>query len=103
MVSLFSIRQTGCRKLQYGKERSAKFFNDSHSPLSPDSAPSDYLLLLRLKEHLSSRRFSSDSAVKTSAETRLNEQRPDFYRDRLKVVLRFDKCLNRLGDYVEKG
>ncbi|GFV83575.1 uncharacterized protein TNCV_5120651 [Trichonephila clavipes] len=25
MVSLFSIRQTGCRKPQYGRERPAKF------------------------------------------------------------------------------
>ncbi|GFT70166.1 uncharacterized protein TNCV_3456311 [Trichonephila clavipes] len=57
----------------------------------------------RLKEPLSGRRFSSDSAVKTSAETWLNEQGPDFYQDGLsKLVLRSDKCLIRLGDYVEK-
>ncbi|GFT69947.1 uncharacterized protein TNCV_4732681 [Trichonephila clavipes] len=74
------------------------------SPLySPDSAPSDYFLFPRLKEHLSGRRFSSDSAVKTTAETWLNEQGPDFYQGGLsKLVLRSDKCLNRLGDYVEK-
>ncbi|GFU42049.1 hypothetical protein TNCV_4677281 [Trichonephila clavipes] len=43
-----------------------------------------------------------DSAVKSSAETWLNGQGLYFYQDELyKLVLRFDKCLNRLGDYVE--
>ncbi|GFX03850.1 hypothetical protein TNCV_2114221 [Trichonephila clavipes] len=28
IVSLFSIRQTGCRKPQYDRKRSAKFIND---------------------------------------------------------------------------
>ncbi|GIX98304.1 uncharacterized protein CEXT_362731 [Caerostris extrusa] len=60
----------------------------------PDLAPSDYFVFPRLKEHLSGRRFSSNSAVKTSAETWLNGQRPDFYQDGLnKLVLRCDKCL----------
>ncbi|GFW00741.1 hypothetical protein TNCV_2305141 [Trichonephila clavipes] len=31
IVSLFSIRQKGCRKPQYDRERLAKFFNDRHS------------------------------------------------------------------------
>ncbi|GFW04991.1 hypothetical protein TNCV_597851 [Trichonephila clavipes] len=45
--------------------------------------------------------FQLESAVKTSAETWLNEQVPDLYHDGLnKSVLRSDKCLNRLGDYV---
>ncbi|GFU27625.1 mariner Mos1 transposase [Trichonephila clavipes] len=75
----------------------------SHTPCSPDLAPSDYFLLSRLKEHLSGRRFPSDSAAKISTETWLNGQGPDFYQDGFnKLVLHADKCLNRHGDNVEK-
>ncbi|GFX04559.1 hypothetical protein TNCV_900871 [Trichonephila clavipes] len=45
---------------------------------SPDLAASDYFLFLRLREHLSSRWFSSDNAEKTSIETWLNGLGPDF-------------------------
>ncbi|GFS97713.1 hypothetical protein TNCV_2558701 [Trichonephila clavipes] len=39
--------------------------------------------------------------MKTSAEIWLNRQGPDFYQDGLnKLVLRSDKCLNRLGFQV---
>ncbi|GFX99773.1 histone-lysine N-methyltransferase SETMAR [Trichonephila clavipes] len=50
-------------------------------PYSPDLAPNDYMLFPRLKEHLAGRWLSSGSAVKTSAETSLNGQGPDFYQD----------------------
>ncbi|GFU20284.1 hypothetical protein TNCV_4933591 [Trichonephila clavipes] len=53
------------------------------TPYSPDLAPSDCFLFPRMKEHLSGRRFSSDSAVKTSAETWFNGRGPDFYQDGL--------------------
>ncbi|GFU27277.1 uncharacterized protein TNCV_1694331 [Trichonephila clavipes] len=96
MVSLFSIRLTGCRKLQKGRERLVKFFNESYSSHSPDLAPSDYFLFPKLKEHFSGRWFSSDSAAKTSAETWLNGYGPDFYQDGLKkLVLHSDKCLKK--------
>ncbi|GBN79891.1 hypothetical protein AVEN_192156-1 [Araneus ventricosus] len=72
-------------------------------PYSPDLAPSDYLLLPQLKEHLSGTRFSSDSDVKTAAENWLNGQGRDFYQAGLnKMVLRLDKCRNRFGHYVER-
>ncbi|GFT80569.1 uncharacterized protein TNCV_5122761 [Trichonephila clavipes] len=70
---------------------------------NPHMAPSDYFLFPRLKEHLSGKRFSSDSAVKTSTEILLKGQGPDSYQDGLsKLVLRSDKSLNRLDDYVDK-
>ncbi|GFS81921.1 uncharacterized protein TNCV_2497081 [Trichonephila clavipes] len=78
---------TGCRKLQKGMERLVKFFNESYSSHSPDLAPSDYFLFPKLKEHFSGRWFSSDSAVKTSAETWLNGYGPDFYQDGLKKLV----------------
>ncbi|GIY82218.1 uncharacterized protein CDAR_252421 [Caerostris darwini] len=71
----------------------------SHLPYIPDVAPSDSFMFPRLNEHLSGRRFSSDSAVKTPAESWLNG--PDFYQDGLNMlVLRSDKGLNRLGRKV---
>ncbi|GFV74452.1 histone-lysine N-methyltransferase SETMAR [Trichonephila clavipes] len=62
----------------------------------------ELLYWFKLKKHFSGKRFSSDSAVKKSAETWLNGQGLDFYQDGLsKLVLRSDKCLNSLGDYVK--
>ncbi|GBM44138.1 hypothetical protein AVEN_93778-1 [Araneus ventricosus] len=53
--------------------------------------------------HLSGRRFSSNSHVKTAANNWLNGQGRDFYQAGLnKLVLISDKCLNRFRDYVEK-
>ncbi|GBL74527.1 hypothetical protein AVEN_235455-1 [Araneus ventricosus] len=59
--------------------------------------------MMKLKEHLSGIRFSSDSDVETAAENWLNGQGRDFYHAGLnKLVLRSDKRLNRFGDYEEK-
>ncbi|GBO32426.1 hypothetical protein AVEN_267478-1 [Araneus ventricosus] len=64
--------------------------------------PNDYFLFLKLKEHLSVTRFSSEKDVKTTTENWLNRQGRDFYQSGLsKLILRSDKCLNRFGDYVE--
>ncbi|GBN41722.1 hypothetical protein AVEN_233974-1 [Araneus ventricosus] len=50
--------------------------------------------------YLSGARFSSESDVKTAAESWLNGQGRDFCEDWLnKLVLRSDKCLN---NHVEK-
>ncbi|GFV07376.1 histone-lysine N-methyltransferase SETMAR [Trichonephila clavipes] len=51
----------------------------------------------KVEEMIGGRRFSSDSAVKTSAEICLNEQGSDFYQDGLnKLVLWSDECLGFL-------
>ncbi|GFW98809.1 hypothetical protein TNCV_2837701 [Trichonephila clavipes] len=45
----------------------------------------------------------SRTVAKASAETWLNGQGPDFYQDGLnKLILRSDKCLNRLDDRVSQ-
>ncbi|GBN22627.1 hypothetical protein AVEN_238433-1 [Araneus ventricosus] len=65
--------------------------------------PSDDFLFPKLKEHLSGTSIYSDSDVKTATVKWLIGQGRDFYQARLnKSVLRSDKCLNRVGDYVEK-
>ncbi|GBM88629.1 hypothetical protein AVEN_164102-1 [Araneus ventricosus] len=53
--------------------------------------PSQYFLLLKLKEHLPGKRFSSDSVCK---------QLPRI--GSMGTALSSDKCLNIFGDYVEK-
>ncbi|GBM73241.1 hypothetical protein AVEN_94686-1 [Araneus ventricosus] len=65
--------------------------------------PSDYFPFPKLKEHLTGRRFSSESDVKKVADNWLNGQERDFCQAGLnKSILRSDKCLNRFGDCVEK-
>jgi histone-lysine N-methyltransferase SETMAR len=60
-----------------------------HAPYSPDLAPSDYHVFGPLKKFLEGQRFRAQPA--------------EFYNSGIsKVVVRWDKCLNRGGDYVEK-
>lgn len=74
-----------------------------HPPYSPDLAPSDYHLFLYLKKHLGGQRHDDDDDVKTAVQQWLSNQAADFYEDGLqKLVLRYDKCLNIGGNYVEK-
>ncbi|GFW00794.1 hypothetical protein TNCV_1760321 [Trichonephila clavipes] len=58
--------------------------------------------MLSCSNHIGCATIFENSTLKSSAETGFNGQGPDFYQDRLKkLVLRSDKCLNKLGDYVE--
>ncbi|KAJ4428840.1 hypothetical protein ANN_25833 [Periplaneta americana] len=73
-----------------------------HPPYSPDLAPSDFHLFTKLKDFLGGTRFGSDEELKT-VNTWLNELAAEEYNTGiLKLVNRYDKCLNVGGDYVEK-
>ncbi|GBN47066.1 hypothetical protein AVEN_40716-1 [Araneus ventricosus] len=48
--------------------------------------PSNYFLFVKLKEHLSATRLSSDSDVKTTAESWLSGLGRDFFQIRVKQV-----------------
>jgi hypothetical protein len=72
-----------------------------HLPYSPDLAPSDYHLCTYLKKSFRSQRFNS------------NEELTGMYQNMAKLtdffdtgiqnpILRYDKCLNSGGDFVEK-
>ncbi|GBN67091.1 hypothetical protein AVEN_27677-1, partial [Araneus ventricosus] len=66
-------------------------------------APSDFHLFLKLKEFLEGKRFVSDEELGNAVITWLNELAADGYdMGILKIVDRYDKCLNVGGDYVEK-
>lgn len=83
------------------------FESSSWKIVTPDStaqklASSDYFFFRKLNYYLSRNRFSSKSDV-NPAKNFLNEQGCNFYKVGLnKFVLRSNKCLNRLGDYVKK-
>ncbi|GBN69554.1 Histone-lysine N-methyltransferase SETMAR [Araneus ventricosus] len=74
-----------------------------HPPYSPDLAPSDFHLFLKLKECLGRKQFGSDVELENAVTTWLNELAAEEYdMGILKLVDRYDKCLNVGGDYVEK-
>ena len=51
----------------------------NHRPYSPDLDQSDYPPFPGLKKQLKGRHFLSDAEVITAAETRLDEQRSEFF------------------------
>jgi hypothetical protein len=74
-----------------------------HPPYSPDLAPSDFHLFLRLKRFLAAERFSSDDEVKTAVQHWVKTLAAHLFGERIqKFVPRYDKCLSLGGDYVEK-
>lgn len=74
-----------------------------HPPYSPDLAPSDFHLFLHLKSFLAGQRFNSDEELKEHVTSWLTTQAATFYEEGiLKLVPRYDKCLENHGSYVEK-
>lgn len=74
-----------------------------HPAYSPDLAPSDFHLFAHMKRWLGGQRFDTDEALQTGVQRWLQAQAATFYQEGIdKLVPRYDKCLNRRGDYVEK-
>lgn len=74
-----------------------------HPPYSPDLAPSDFHLFPRMKKSLGGHHFATDNELQTSVQTWLKAQAATFYEEGIeKLIPRYEKCLNRNGDYVEK-
>lgn len=74
-----------------------------HPPYSPDLAPSDFHLFPKLKVFLGGQRFSSNEEVKTAVEAYFADLEETTFRDGIKALeRRWTKCIERLGDYVEK-
>ncbi|GBM24462.1 hypothetical protein AVEN_41107-1 [Araneus ventricosus] len=73
------------------------------TPYSPDLAPSDFHLFRHLKHHLCGNHYNDDEDVKTAVTSWLSEQAASFYEEGIQnLVVRYDKCLNKLGSFVEK-
>jgi transposase len=85
-----AIRQCGFQQL-------------NHPPYSPDLAPSDYFLFRVMKKFLWGKRFSSDEEVKEAVTTWFAEQSKDFFSRGIKSLQqKWAKCIELLGDYIEK-
>lgn len=74
-----------------------------HPPYSPDLAPSDFHLFGPMKKFLAGKRFETDVEVKSAVRRWLHSNQTDFYEQGiLKLVTRWEKCVEKVGDYVEK-
>jgi hypothetical protein len=74
-----------------------------HPPYSLDLAPSEFHLVIYLKNWLPSQRFNSDEVMMESVKTWLSAKAADFTVTGIqKLIPRYDKCLNSGDDYVEK-
>jgi len=80
-----------------------KFEVLSHPPYSPDLAPSDFHFFPHLKRHLKGTHFTSGDEVKQAVTSWIKQRTPEFFIDGMhKLVLRWEKCIERQGDYVKK-
>jgi len=76
-----------------------KFEVLSHPPYSPDLAPSDFNFF----PHLKGTHFTSDDEVKQPVTSWIKQRTPEFFIDGMrKLVLHWEKCIERQGDYVKK-
>ncbi len=75
----------------------------NHPAYSPDLAPSDYHLFPNMKSHFAGSDFDNDEEIKDAVMTYLKSLDANFYEEGIsKLIHRCDKCINRLGNYVEK-
>ena len=80
-----------------------KFEVLSHPPYSPYLAPSDFHFFPHLKRELKGTHFTSDDEVKQAVTSWIKERTPEFFIDGMrKLVLGWEKYIERQGDYVEK-
>ncbi|GFV11175.1 histone-lysine N-methyltransferase SETMAR [Trichonephila clavipes] len=74
-----------------------------HAPYSPCLAPSDFRHFRYLKHSLGGKCFSYNEEVKAALNSWLSDQAADYFEEGFQhLVLRYDKCINKLGNYVEK-
>jgi len=80
-----------------------KFEVLSHPQYSPDLVPSDFDFFPHLKRDLKGTHFTSDDEVKQAVTSWTKQATPEFFIDGMrKLVLCWEKCIERQGDYVEK-
>jgi len=80
-----------------------KFEVPSHPSYSPDLVPSDFHFIPHLKRDLKGTHFTSVDEVKQAVTSWIKQRAAEFFIDGMrKLVLRWEKCIERQGDYVEK-
>lgn len=74
-----------------------------HPPYSPDLSPCDFHVFGPLKEALGGQRFDSDAEVEAYVRNWLQTRPASFYEEGIgKLPIRWEKCVSKSGDYVEK-
>ncbi|GFS27223.1 transposase [Elysia marginata] len=74
-----------------------------HPSYSPDLSPSDFYLFPKLKEHLRGNHYESDEDVEAAVRHWFRQKCVDFFKDGMRqLVRRWQLCVDRDGDYVEK-
>jgi histone-lysine N-methyltransferase SETMAR len=73
-----------------------------HPPYIPDLAPADFHLFPKMKKHLRSQRFHSNEDVQMKSRNGYVPRTHFFVYEGLDKLIYRCKCLNRLGEYVEK-
>jgi hypothetical protein len=74
-----------------------------HPPYIPDLAPSDLNLFLKREKLFRGQRFHSNEDVQNEIKKLLRAQNVFiFYKGFDVLIYSHDKCLNRLGEYLEK-
>jgi transposase len=75
----------------------------SHPAYSLDLTPSVYNLFRPLKDHLRGHQYETDEAVQEAVRSWLRGAGTDFYRRGIfKILQRWQKLIDRDGDFVEK-
>ena len=73
-----------------------------HPPYSPDLAPADYFLFLKVKSHLKGHLFDSISDIQKAVTSKLNTiAKDDFYKGIQKLYDNANLCVQLEGMYVE--
>ena len=74
-----------------------------HPPYSPDLAPSDFHLFPNMKKDLAGKRYHSDDDVISAVTDFFDDKDETFYKSGIQALQhRWQKCVDRNGDYVEK-
>ncbi|GBM19835.1 hypothetical protein AVEN_86171-1 [Araneus ventricosus] len=93
----------GDRKKEFQVDRLSRLGKNESSIVSLDLAPSYFHLFLHAKRFLSGQRSDDDEKVRDAVTSWLASQTTIFYDPgKPNLVSGYDKCLNVLGDYVEK-
>lgn len=73
-----------------------------HPPYSPDLSPCDFYLFLKLKKHLSGRRYRSRSSLGSAIHQFLNGiSKKEYANVFRKWIQRLKKCVAVKSDYFE--
>jgi histone-lysine N-methyltransferase SETMAR len=74
-----------------------------HPPYSPDLSPCDYHMFGLLKGALGGQHFDSDEQVENFVRKWLQTRPASFYDAGIKKLpIRWQKCIEKGGNYVEK-